>query len=161
MPIKRFLLAVIFLVASAGAAAATLADRSAFAQGLWWDPARSGNGFDIFNVGDEVMVLWYTYDAGGRPIWYTAQGSLRSQASNSLALMQHSWTGGRKAEAVGVGTLRLDIKNPEAIEVSWAVGTTQGKWSIRPFIVSGIVNEVDHTGTWFDPTNSEIGRAHV
>jgi hypothetical protein len=154
---KRLFAAVVLFAAATLSQAATVAERSPFAQGLWWDSTRSGNGFDIFNVGDEVMVLWYTYDGGGRPIWYTAQGSLRSQPNAPLTLLQHRWAGGRKAEAVGVGTLRLDIKNPEAIEVSWTVGSSQGKWSIRPFIVSGILNEVDHTGTWFDPANSGWG----
>jgi hypothetical protein len=157
MLIKRFCLAFLFLVVAAGAGAATLADRSAFAQGLWWDSTRSGNGFDIFHVGDEVMVLWYTYDADGKATWYTAQGSLRSQPSAPLTLLRHRWSGGRKADATAVGTLRLDIKSPESIEVSWTVGATQGKWSIRPFIVSGIMNEVDHSGTWFNPANSGWG----
>jgi len=154
---KRLLLAVILTLAASFGNAATVADRSPFAQGLWWDSTRSGNGFDIFNVGDEVMVLWYTYDAGGRAIWYTAQGSLRSQPSAPLTLLQHRWSGGHKADATAVGTLRLDIKSPELIEVSWAVGAMQGKWSLRPFIVSGIMNEVDHSGTWFDPANSGWG----
>jgi len=154
---KHLLAAVFLTLATSFANGATVADRSPFTQGLWWDSTRSGNGFDIFNVGDEVMVLWYTYEASGRPTWYAAQGSLRSQPATPLTVLRYAWANGKRADAVAAGTLRLDVKNPELIEISWSLGEAQGKWAVRPFYQSGIVNEVDHSGTWFDPANPGWG----
>lgn len=154
---KRLLAAALLTLCTSLAFAATVAERSPFTQGLWWDPTRAGNGFDIFNVGDEVMVLWYTYEASGKPVWYAAQGSLRAQPAAPLTVLRYTWANGRRAAPTPVGTLRLDVKNPEAIEVSWTLGAAQGKWAIRPFYQSGVVNEVDHSGTWFDPSNPGWG----
>ena len=150
MALKHFF-ASLLLLASLSSGAATTADRSPFTQGLWWNPDRSGNGFDIFNVGSEVMVLWYTFDAQGRPIWYSAQGALQGNSTGSLSLMQSRWADGRQQPASTVGTLRIDISNPERITAAWSIGTTQGSWSLRPFTQSGVINEVDHSGTWYDP----------
>ena len=76
----RIALAIFALVAAgcAGAAVST-AGRSPFAQGHWWEPARSGSGFDIFSANGNVGIVWFTYDAGGKPIWYTAVGALASR----------------------------------------------------------------------------------
>ena len=144
-------LAFLLLLASLPTPAATTAERSPFAQGLWWNPDRSGNGFDIFNVGSEVMVLWYTYDTQGRPIWYSAQGALQGSATATLPLMESRWADGRQAPATSVGSLQLTVANPERISATWSIGATQGTWSLRPFTQSGVINEVDHSGTWFDP----------
>jgi len=75
-----------------------VSDRSPFAQGHWWDPTRSGNGFDIFNINGQVMVVWFTYDEGGHPIWYTAGGALDSMGTQSWALLKHRWSNGRKVD---------------------------------------------------------------
>src|SRR4051812_31950190 len=53
----------------------SMQERSPFAQGLWWDPVRPGSGFDVLNAAGNAMVIWYTYDAAGKPVWYTAQGT--------------------------------------------------------------------------------------
>ena len=58
---------VVLLVAAPSHAAATIADRSPFAQGTWWDLTRAGNGFELFNAGDQAAVIWYTFDDNGRP----------------------------------------------------------------------------------------------
>ena len=41
--------------------------------------------------------------------------------------------------------------------MSFDIGGKQGTWTIEPFVVSGVVNEVDHSGHWFDPGNSGWG----
>ena len=144
-----------FLIAVPGFAA-SIADRSPFAQGLWWNSARSGDGFQIFNSAEQAMVIWYTYDDAGRPIWYTAQGEVAS-VGTTWPLMKDRWVNGRKVEPTQVGTLRLDVHHPEGADLIWQINGKQGTWPIRPFIVSGVVNEVDHTGVWFDPAHSGWG----
>ena len=154
---KRLFPALSALLLACAASAATVAERSPFAQGHWWDPSRAGNGFEFFNVGDQAMVIWYTYEESGRPVWYTAQGSVATMASQPWPLLKHRWENGRKGEAAEVGTLRVSVASSESASVAWNIRGTQGTWSIQPFIVSGVVNEVDHTGSWFDPANSGWG----
>lgn len=140
------------------AADPTTAERSPFYQGHWWDPSRSGHGFELFNTNDQVAVVWYTYDAGGRPIWYNAQGSKSALGTQSLPLWQHRWADGRIAETRTVGTIRLTVLSPMSIEVTHDLGgATTTPWKITPFLQSATVNEVDHTGHWFAPANSGWG----
>jgi hypothetical protein len=157
MQLQRIAVAVLSLVLSAAGLAASVAERSPFAQGHWWDPKRSGNGFEIFNASDQAMAIWYTYDEASRPIWYTAQGRTASLGEEAWPLLKHRWADGRKAEATVVGSLKLTVRHPESIDAAWNIGGKAGTWSIQPFIVSGVVNEVDHSASWFDPANSGWG----
>jgi hypothetical protein len=137
--------------------ATSVAERSPFAQGLWWDPARSGHGFEIWNTADRVAVIWFTYDNAGRPVWYSSTGALDSLGKQAWPLLRHQWNAGAPGPATTIGTLRLNPRHAEAADVEWDIGGQRGAWTIQPLIVSGVVNEVDHSGVWFDPSNSGWG----
>lgn len=157
MSFKRIFLGLAFLLLAAPSLAASVAERSAFAQGTWWDPTKSGHGFEIFNAGDQVAVTWYTFDDAGRPTWYTSQGMTSTLGTQSWPLLKHRWANGRKAGFTVVGSLRLDFHNAEAADVSWEIGSQKATWAIKPFTLSGVINEVDRSGAWFDPSNSGWG----
>src|SRR6187402_2479550 len=78
MFLKRLSLGLLTVLVSIAAFAQSVEERSPFRQGHWWDPTRPGHGFEILNVGEIVSVVWYTYDAMERPVWYTAQGTLQT-----------------------------------------------------------------------------------
>ncbi|MBK6981569.1 MAG: beta-propeller domain-containing protein [Betaproteobacteria bacterium] len=147
------------LLVAASGFAATTADRSAFAQGHWWDPSRAGSGMDLFHAGNVAVVTWFTYEESGRPVWYTAQGPLSTLGTESWPLLKHRWQDGRKAGYEVIGSARLSLNHPESARFSFDIAGRQGTWNIQPFIVSGVVNEADHSGHWFDPTNSGWGLA--
>ncbi|HET9484902.1 MAG TPA: hypothetical protein VFO79_13165, partial [Xanthomonadales bacterium] len=42
------------------------------AAGLWFNPQRSGHGFDLQFLGDAMAVTWYTFLEDGSPTWYQA-----------------------------------------------------------------------------------------
>ena len=157
MTSNRLALAIASLLFSTFCAAATVAERSAFAQGHWWNPARSGSGFEIFSAAGQVAVVWYTFDANGKSVWYTAQGDASSLGAQAWPLMQHRWSGTGISASSAVGTLKLEIVHPESINATWELNGTRGTWAIEPLVFSGIVNEVDHSGSWFDPRNSGWG----
>ena len=71
---RRIVSGIFALLLAIPSLAASVAERSPFAQGLWWDPTRSGNGFEIFNAGGQVAVLWFTYTEAGRQTWYADVG---------------------------------------------------------------------------------------
>lgn len=142
------------LLPAAAAAAPTTAERSPFYQGHWWTSTRPGSGFDIFAVGSQGMAIWYTYDEGGRPVWYTAQGAL---ADKAWPLLRHRWEAGRKATPTTVGSLALGFLNTESINVAWTLGSRQGSVTIQPFVAAGSTTEVDHSGSWFAPAQDGWG----
>jgi hypothetical protein len=156
MNVKRLLLVLSLFLASLAVNAAFVEDRSPFRQGHWWDPARSGHGFEILNNGGQVMVVWYTYDESGNPTWYTAQGAQGSMGT-LWPLQKHRWGNGRIAESTTVGILQLTVEHFEKLSVAWQVGPTQSTWKIVPFVQSGVINEVDLTGHWYNPAQSGWG----
>lgn len=135
----------------------TVDERSPLSQGAWWYPARSGSGFEIFTVGDQVAVLWYTYDTDSKPVWYLAQGARAEAGSVDWPLKRHSWINGVAGPATEIGTLKLNILHPEAAEIIWRIGNDKGTWPIQPLLLSGVINEVDRSGAWYDPTASGWG----
>ncbi|MEO7200937.1 MAG: hypothetical protein ABIY56_12080 [Dokdonella sp.] len=69
------------------------------ASGSWYDPARSGEGFNVeyfrragSNL-DEVLVYWYTYqpDGSGKPLWLVGGGEVGKD------LTMYSMSGGKFA----------------------------------------------------------------
>ena len=154
--LDRFVAAVA-LAFAACAQAASIADRSPFVQGNWWNPERSGSGVEIFNSGDQTMAIWYTYDAAGKPVWYTAQGATNTLGTAQWPLMRHRWANGRKADATQVGTLKLTFRNVQSADLDFTLNGTSGKWTIQPFVATAMIGDTDHSGSWFDPTNSGWG----
>lgn len=136
------------------ALAVTIAERSPFAQGHWWDPTRSGSGFELFNVGEQAMAIWYTFDDAGNPVWYTAQGTM---VEPLWPILKHRWVNGSRGAYDVVGTLRFTLNSPESAQLSFTLNGRSGSWAIQPFIQSGVVNEVDHTGSYYNPANSGWG----
>ena len=158
MFLKRSLAALAAFLVVCTASAVTLPERSPFFQGHWWNPNYSGHGFEIFNAADQVMVIWYTYDDAGKPLWYTAQGLRSELGTNPWALQKHQWSNGSISQSTTVGSLQLTVRHPEQVEVNFSFGTRgSASWTLMPFLASSVVNEVDHTGHWFDPTQSGWG----
>ncbi len=153
---SRLLLFVATFLWAVAAPAATLADRSLFTQGHWWNEARPGSGFEIFHAGGQAMVIWYTYTPDGKPVWYTAQGEVATLGT-PWTLLRHRWANGRKAGADSVGTITLRIETAETAAFEFDLAGTRGTFKLKPFTVSGLGNEVDHSGSWFDPANSGWG----
>ncbi len=157
MKTLRLILAIAAVAFSAFCAAATVAERSPFAQGHWWNPQRSGSGFEIFSAAGQVAVVWYTFDESGKPVWYTAQGDESSLGTQAWPLMRHQWSGSGISASTAVGSLKLEIVHPESMKATWQVNGTSGTWAIEPLVFSGVLNEVDHSGSWFDPRNGGWG----
>ncbi|HEX4859200.1 MAG TPA: hypothetical protein VFV17_09280, partial [Usitatibacteraceae bacterium] len=63
-------------LACAAVACAWLSSAPAFAQqanlvGFWYKPSESGWGVSIQQQGTRTFAVWFTYDSGNAPIWYT------------------------------------------------------------------------------------------
>lgn len=156
------LVAFASLASSLAAAAVTVADRSPFAQGFWWNNQRPGSGFEMFNAAGTAMVTWYTYEASGSAVWYTAQGPVATLGQDEWPLLRHRWVNGAKAPAVMVGSVKVTLSSSESATFAWKItdataGPGSGTHTIVPFIQSGVLREVDRSGTWFDPANSGWG----
>lgn len=151
------IVAAVIVIAAQLASAGTVEQRSPFVQGNWWNPERSGSGIEIFNSGDQTMAIWYTYDAAGKPVWYTAQGATSTLGTAQWPLLQHRWANGRKADPAQVGTLKITFRNVQSAELDFTVNGASGKWAIQPFVATAMIGDTDHSGSWYDPANSGWG----
>ncbi len=150
-------IAAFALVAAQAAIAGTVDQRSPFVQGNWWNPDRSGSGVEIFNSSDQTMALWYTYDSAGKPVWYTAQGTTSTIGTASWPLLKHRWVDGKKADPTTVGSFKVSFSNVQSGQIEFTIEGVSGKWTIQPFVATSMIGDMDHSGSWYDPTNSGWG----
>jgi uncharacterized secreted protein with C-terminal beta-propeller domain len=153
----RCILGCLSFAAAMLACAGNISERSPFVQGNWWNPDRSGSGVEIFNSGDQTMVIWYTYDAAGKPVWYTSQGATSTLGSAQWPLMKHRWANGLKADAIQAGTLKVTFTNVQSASMEFTVEGASGKWAIQPFVATAMIGDTDHSGSWYNPANSGWG----
>src|SRR2546421_6463751 len=126
MLLRRLYLVLAALLVSLPALAVSVAERSPFAQGHWWNPQRAGTGFDIFNTNGTVAFVWYAYDEAGRPVWYNAIGAQADLGKVAFPLWRERWSGGRWSGYAGGGSGQLNGRHAESIHLDWAIGGKRG-----------------------------------
>ncbi len=112
--------------------AARLQRSSSVVPGLWWDPARSGHGFDLRRAGDGWQVTIYTFDKRGAPIWLRGDGDIRDGlwlASNEGLLRYRMRPGSRAVEIDRSSAQSLEIVFGADVVSDHCTGTasTQGQ----------------------------------
>lgn len=155
--LRLLMLVLMFGACSEALHAARLSERSPVRLGVWWDPAQSGNGFELFQGGEQTAVVWYTYRPDGSPVWYMAVAAFDAEGRWESTLYRHRWVDGARAAPTAVGRLRFERTHFEALVLHWSLDGREGTQNLEPFPVSGIVPEIDHTGAWFDPKRSGFG----
>ncbi len=125
--------------------------------GLWWNPQRSGHGLDIQLIGDNLLVLWYTYRDDGSPVWYLASAPFSGSSRNwSADLGLYHWDG-EKASHTSTDTLQITFSDESHGDLSWTIDGQSGTQSIVPFITSSQPSANDFNGTWYEPDKPGYG----
>lgn len=128
--------------------------RSPVSPGLWWDSSRSGHGFDIYPIGDQLFVVWYTYDDSGKATWYTAQGKLAADGTMRSPWYKMRWQSGRSVIDRFAGDVVLTAKNREEIDLRFTLNGRTEQWPLKRYRVSAAPAEVDRSGLWWEPARS-------
>jgi hypothetical protein len=125
--------------------------------GLWWNPERSGNGLDLYQVpnSNQLVVVWYTGDAQRQPTWYFAQGPLQFGRFEA-DLRRFTWNGSSAAAEV-VGSLAMDFTDSETGLLQWQIGDNRGSERLEAFLFGVGPGSENNTGLWFDPGESGWG----
>lgn len=151
--------------------------------GLWFDRDRNGHGVDFQRVFrdpsglDIWSLIFYTYDADGRPEWYIAVGPMvdgvfaaaLDPAGNSL--VRYRYVGGanpQQAVPAESGQVRLDFNQPgnspacqdgtdrsgagQLAMFRYTLGGETGAWCLEELVARGQRPGTDLTGTWFAGT---------
>ncbi len=137
----------------ADAASATLSPT----QGLWFNPARSGHGFDLQRLGEFLFITWYTYNDDGSPTWYQAAAEFTAP-DFSADLNRFRWnpdTGFVDVETVG--TASLSFSDATHVEFAWQIGERPGNEPFELLLAAPGRTLRDYTGTWYDPSEPGWG----
>ena len=125
------------------------------AQGMWFNPARSGHGFDVQFVGSTLFVTWFTYQDDGTPTWYVAVGAYARPWSAPMSRFVWDPVAQRAVET-RVGQLRLNFTDAQHGQVDWQIGSRAGSEPLQP-LLSGATPVLDRTGNWYDTTQPGWG----
>jgi hypothetical protein len=125
-------------------------------QGLWFNPARSGHGFDLQLVGDFMFLTWYTYNDDGTPTWYQALAPYAPQWTANLSRFTFDDSSKAAVEEV-VGTASLNFSDATHVQFDWQIGDRPGSEAFQLLALPAGRTLRNYTGTWFDPSDSGWG----
>lgn len=122
--------------------------------GLWYNPARSGSGFDLQHAGSTMSLIWYTYAEDGSPTWYLAAGPRTNPWTATLE--RYTWNG---TAAVGApaGQVTLSFTDATNASFAWTLGTRTGSESVTSLLAGTPLAAPERTATWFDPADPGWG----
>jgi Beta propeller domain len=153
----RYFIALWLLLASAGHAWVATAQtqmvaeaRSVVAPGLWWNEQRNGNGFDVFPIGANLFLVWYTYSESGKAVWYSATAAPQSNGIYRGDWLRHRWQNGRVVESAPVGEALVTVVNPEQMSLRFTLNGQSATWPLTRYRFSAALGEVDRSGLWWE-----------
>jgi YVTN family beta-propeller protein len=127
--------------------------------GMWFNPERSGHGFDLQYAGEMIFVTWFTYDNDGLPTWYQAAGPQRTENGVQVwsgKLNRFVLNADARPTSTEVGELTMRFTTKAQGRVDWRVGDARGSEALRPLIPESNVTQ-NRTGNWYSPAQSGWG----
>ena len=130
-------------------------------QGLWFNPARDGAGFNLNLSDDQLIIEWYTYLEDGTPTWYLAQGDFPPAGDQWTAdLLFFNWDDS-SAAGVDVGEVVLTFQSPTDLLFSYQVNGYSGSEPYTTIVADTSCasngSAVEQTGLWFLPDRPGFG----
>jgi hypothetical protein len=124
--------------------------------GLWFNPDRGGHGMDIQIAGDNMFMLWYTYNDDATPTWYIATGPYGQ--SWQADLLTVTWDANNRIATSSVaGTANIQFDNAKNATFSWDLNGRASSEEIVFFATSAQVTSKQFTGTYYDMNDSGWG----
>jgi hypothetical protein len=131
--------------------------------GLWWEPARSGQGVNLWQRGNTLFGAWYVYDADGQDLWVTFSGNLSGGTITSPLTLSSGPALGKlwdvsQVSNTSVGTMTLLFSSDQQATFAYTLLGNSGSLNLQPFIIDP-ANAEDGTsaGFWWNPAKSGQG----
>ena len=100
--------------------------------GNWYNPSRSGSGWDLRRAPDgSYYAIWYTYDGGLQPIWYITSAGNFVNGRFQASLLKCSRTFS-SASCPSVGRVDLTLKSSTQGDMRFDFGN-DGQWDGEEF----------------------------
>jgi hypothetical protein len=132
-----------------------------FKSGSWYNKNRSGHGIHLSRAGNgSFTVIWYTYLADGRPVWYISESKPAINGVWQATLFKSSWNQGAGTNSLlPVGDAKIEMTDKAAMIFSWDLysinGNNAGFDGAEPFVF--LSGGGSYTGLWYEPSYSGWG----
>jgi hypothetical protein len=133
--------------------------------GHFFNPARPGHGFYLGKAGAEWVLIWYTYDREGQPVWYYAQGPKPSANTGgsqwSATLYRNVWNG-QRTRFQFVGFVQIAAQSETEVDFAHIVDGELGVQRMRRLGPKGCSQQwaarpLDVNGLWYSPQKPGYG----
>jgi hypothetical protein len=134
---------------------------SPFKSGSWYNPNRSGHGIHVSRAGNGNFVLiWYTYLADGRPVWYISDTKPAVNGVWQGTLYKSSWNSSTGTNSLlPAGDVKIEMTGQKAMTFYWDLysinGNNAGFDGAEPFVF--LSGGGSYTGLWYEPSYSGWG----
>lgn len=129
--------------------------------GSWYNPNRSGHGIHLSRAGNgNIMIIWYTYLADGRPVWYISDTVPVVNGVWQSGLYKSTWNAARGTNQITrVGDIKFEMTDQTAMTFYWDLysinGGRPGFDGAEPFVF--LSGGESYTGLWYEPAYSGWG----
>ena len=125
--------------------------------GMYYNPARSGHGFDLQYAGEFLFITWFTYLSDGSPVWYQASARLQPGTVWQAPLNQFRWDALlKRAVATPVGSASVTPISGKKLRFDWVLGAENGTESMQ-VLLDGAAPNPNLTGAFYNPIESGWG----
>jgi hypothetical protein len=133
----------------------------AFSSGSWYNPNRGGHGIHLSRAGNgSFVVIWYTYLADGRSVWYISDTKPAVNGVWQGTLYKSSWNSSTGTDSLlPAGDIKIEMTGQRAMTFYWDLysvnGNNTGFDGAEPFVF--LSGGGSYTGLWYEPSYSGWG----
>lgn len=131
--------------------------------GGYYNPNRSGNGQNIFNIGSMFSSAWFTGEADRSPVWYLMAGPWNptySQATTTMNRFTRTSSSPFTVASTAVGTAQFTRGDDDSVYINtWQFDGVWGGEKLVRLYPSSDLPSPNHTGGWYNPSESGWGLA--
>lgn len=133
--------------------------------GHYFNPARAGHGFILAPAGNDWVLIWYTFDESGKPVWYYAQGpkpNRHSGGSQWMASLYRNVWDGEKTRFQFAGIVQIAALSTDRLTFVHMLNGRVGAEDMQRLGDGRCAQRLgnaplDVNGLWFSPTKSGYG----
>ena len=125
--------------------------------GYYFNPERPGWGLHVSTLGNDVYLIWYTYDTNGKPLWFTAYANTYGRQTMTASIREERKISTFPPTHTNFGSVRLEFINPTSFKFRWdfAGRYPQAPGEERMELLLG--NGRGIGGQWFNPNDPGWG----
>ncbi len=126
--------------------------------GHWENPNKPDSGLEIHFSGSNLLIIWYSFDANGLPIWRLASAPFDGSKNWSAELFQFDLVQlDNELTTQSLGSISLSFFDAKQALFSWDYNNSNGSEVVEHIMTSELRPARDFTGIYIDPNDPTWG----